>query len=192
MSENTQPEQNPLGLNKPTEVPAGYDQPAPVDTPVPPAYGAPSFQQPAEAPPAPEAPTYQQPETQYPAAPQGAPYPGAQQGYPQQNVQPGAPYQQPYAQQPYQQGYQQPGYAVAGAQKSKVVAGVLGILLGFLGIHNFYLGYNKKALIQLLVSVLSFGFLAWAIGIWGLIEGILILVGSENFRTDANGVPLKE
>ncbi|MBP2411928.1 TM2 domain-containing membrane protein YozV [Arthrobacter stackebrandtii] len=164
MSENTQPEQNPLGLNKPTEVPAGYDQPAPVDTPVPPAYGTPSYGQPDA--PAPEAPAYQQP-----------------QGYPQQNVQPGAPYQQPY---------QQPGFAVAGAQKSKVVAGVLGILLGSLGIHNFYLGYNKKALIQLLVSVLSFGFLAWAIGIWGLIEGILILVGSENFRTDANGVPLKE
>ena len=179
MSENTQPEQNPLGLNKPSEVPAGYDQPAPVDTPVPPAYGTPSYEQAAEAAPAPEAP--------YPGAAQGTPYPGAQQGHPQQNVQPGAPYQQPY-----QQGYQQPGYAVAGPQKSKVVAGVLGILLGSLGIHNFYLGYNKKALIQLLVSVLSFGFLAWAIGIWGLVEGILILVGSDNFRTDANGVPLKE
>jgi len=81
---------------------------------------------------------------------------------------------------------------VQGEQKSKVVAGILGILLGSLGIHNFYLGYTTKALIQLLVSVL----LSWtviaptAMAVWGLIEGIMILTGSIN--KDAKGIPLKD
>ena len=117
--------------------------------------------------------------------------------YPQAPVTPAPVAPQPtYSQPSYTQpgGYQQPAYAAGyGAeQKSKVVAGILGILLGTLGIHNFYLGKTKIALIQLLVSVLSFGFLAWAIGIWGLVEGILILVGSENYRNDGKGIPLKD
>ena len=43
-------------------------------------------------------------------------------------------------------------------QKSKVAAGILGILLGALGVHNFYLGYTGKGVAQLLISVLSLGF----------------------------------
>lgn len=74
----------------------------------------------------------------------------------------------------------------AGAdQKSKMAAGLLGIFLGGLGIHNFYLGYTGKAIAQI---VLSFCFGVGAI--WGLIEGIMILTGSIN--VDANGVPLKD
>ena len=34
--------------------------------------------------------------------------------------------------------------------KSKLAAGLLGILLGSLGIHNFYLGYTGKGVAQLL------------------------------------------
>lgn len=67
---------------------------------------------------------------------------------------------------------QQP--APAGADK-KIVAGILGILLGFLGIHKFYLGYTKEGVILLLVSVLSLGFLAFISGLIGLIEGIIYL-----------------
>ena len=74
---------------------------------------------------------------------------------------------------------------VAGEQKSKMAAGLLGIFLGGLGIHNFYLGYTGKAIAQI---VLSFCFGVGAI--WGLIEGIMILTGSIN--KDANGVPLKD
>lgn len=70
--------------------------------------------------------------------------------------------------------------------KSKIVAGVLGILLGTLGIHNFYLGYTGKALAQLLLTVLTCGLLSPIIGIWGLIEGILILTGSINEDADGN------
>lgn len=72
--------------------------------------------------------------------------------------------------------------------KSKVAAGILGILLGSLGIHNFYLGYTGKAIAQLLITVLTCGILSFVSAIWGLIEGILILTGSIN--VDADGVPL--
>ena len=37
-------------------------------------------------------------------------------------------------------------------QKSKLVAGLLGIFLGGLGIHNFYLGYTGKGVAQILLS----------------------------------------
>lgn len=69
--------------------------------------------------------------------------------------------------------------------KSKVVAGLLGIFLGSFGAHNFYLGYTKKAVLQLvltivgmLLSCIGIGvFLVAGIEIWGLVEGIMILVG---------------
>ncbi len=69
--------------------------------------------------------------------------------------------------------------------KSKIAAGLLGIFLGCFGVHNFYLGYTGKAVAQLLITVLSCFVLSIISGIWGLIEGILILTGSIN--TDANG-----
>lgn len=81
--------------------------------------------------------------------------------------------------------------AVAGTDaKSKMAAGLLGIFLGSLGVHNFYLGYTTKAVIQLVMSIVSCGFLAPVSGIWGLIEGIMILTGSIN--VDGKGNPLKD
>ena len=72
-----------------------------------------------------------------------------------------------------------------GERKSKLTAGLLGIFLGGLGVHNFYLGYIGKGIAQICLS-LCFG----AGAIWGFIEGILILTG--NISKDAKGVPLKE
>ncbi len=60
----------------------------------------------------------------------------------------------------------------AGAEK-KIVAGILGILLGYLGIHKFYLGYIKEGIIQILLSFICIG------GIIGLIEGIIYLTKSD-------------
>ena len=74
--------------------------------------------------------------------------------------------------------------------KSKVIAGLLGICFGALGVHNFYLGYKSKAIVQLLISVLSCFVLSGISAIWGLIEGILILCG--NIDVDGNGNPLKD
>lgn len=70
-------------------------------------------------------------------------------------------------------------------QKSKLAAGLLGIFVGGLGVHNFYLGYTGKAIAQIILSM-CFGLGA----IWGFIEGILILTG--NINKDANGNPLKD
>lgn len=69
--------------------------------------------------------------------------------------------------------------------KSRIAAGILGILLGGFGAHNFYLGYTEKGIAQIVLSIFC------GIGaIWGFIEGIMILAGSIN--VDAHGVPLKE
>ena len=76
--------------------------------------------------------------------------------------------------------------AVSGT-KSKVVAGVLGILLGGLGIHKFYLGLTGPGLVMLGIAILGaftailiIGFfIAAAIGLIGLIEGIIYLTKSD-------------
>jgi TM2 domain-containing membrane protein YozV len=78
--------------------------------------------------------------------------------------------------------------APAPAGKSKIAAGVLALVFGGMGVHNFYLGYTGKGVAQLLISLISLGTLSFISGIWGFIEGIMILCGS--IRTDAKGNPL--
>ena len=57
----------------------------------------------------------------------------------------------------------------------KLVSGLLGILLGGLGVHKFYLGYTKEGIIQIVITILTCG-----IGsVLGLIEGILYLTKSD-------------
>ncbi|NLB65836.1 MAG: TM2 domain-containing protein [Lentisphaerae bacterium] len=72
---------------------------------------------------------------------------------------------------------------VTGKGKDKVVAGILGILLGALGIHKFYLGYTKEGVIMLLVSlvggIFTCGLTASVAGVIGLVEGILYLTKSD-------------
>ncbi len=74
--------------------------------------------------------------------------------------------------------------------KSRVVAGLLGLFLGSIGAHNFYLGRTGRAVAQLLITVLSCFLLSFISGIWGFIESILILCG--NVQVDGNGNPLKD
>ena len=64
-------------------------------------------------------------------------------------------------------------------QKNKLVAGLLGIFLGSLGIHKFYLGYSKAGVIMLLVSVLTLGFASPIMAIIGFIECILYIAKSD-------------
>ena len=75
-------------------------------------------------------------------------------------------------------------------RKSKLVAGLLGIFLGSIGVHNFYLGFTGKAVAQLLICVLTCGAGGAVTGIWGLIEGVMILCG--NIDKDGKGIPLKD
>ncbi len=136
----------------------------------------------------------QQPYNGQQAAPQ-AQNPAPQQpfGAPPQAPQPPYPYSAP--QQPY--GVPQPPYAAPAPmvvdpnmQKSKMAAGLLGIFLGSFGVHNFYLGYTGKAVAQLLITVLTCGFGSFVSGIWGLVEGIMILSG--NINVDGKNIPLKD
>ena len=80
---------------------------------------------------------------------------------------------------PYQQ------YPQGVSDKSKVVAGVLQIVLGTFGVGRFYMGDTKTGVIQLIVSLVTCGIGA----IWGLVDGILILV---NGGVDGQGRPLRD
>jgi TM2 domain-containing membrane protein YozV len=66
------------------------------------------------------------------------------------------------------------GAQIPGAEK-KLVAGILGILIGYLGIHKFYLGYQKEGIIQLIIGICTCGISS----IISLIEGIIYLTKSD-------------
>ncbi|HBL80769.1 MAG TPA: hypothetical protein DDZ79_13030 [Aequorivita sp.] len=60
-------------------------------------------------------------------------------------------------------------------ENKKVLAGILGIVLGGFGIHKFILGYTQEGIIQIIITVVTCG-----IGsIIGLIEGIIYLTKSD-------------
>lgn len=63
--------------------------------------------------------------------------------------------------------------------RSRGVAALLAILLGYLGIHYFYIGKNTAGIICLLLSIFSCGIAATLLCIMGLIQGILMLTMSE-------------
>jgi len=75
--------------------------------------------------------------------------------------------------------------AANGEQKPKLVAVLLAFFLGGIGIHDFYLGYNKNGIIKIVLTVCT----GIGGGIWALVDFIRLLTGSLN--TDANGVELK-
>lgn len=72
-------------------------------------------------------------------------------------------------------------------ENKKVLAGILGIIFGCLGVHKFILGYNKEGIILLsitlvgiVLSCIGVGiFMVWAASIVGLIEGIIYLTKSD-------------
>jgi hypothetical protein len=156
------------------------------DPPVPPSYpqgsadawttapapAAPGwFEAPAQAYPPPPAAAYQPPGAYPPPPPAGA-YPPPPAAYPQQA------YAQPYGYPPVDP------YA-----KSRLVAGILGIVLGGLGVHRFYLGYVGIGIAQIVVTIVTFG----AGAIWGFVEGILYLTQKTGtYSVDASGRPLRD
>ena len=127
------------------------------------------------------------------AAANQAPY-GAQDGAQTGFTQPGFE-QAAYAagQQAYgQPGYSQPAYGqpvVAGPPKQWIVALILGFFFGGFGVHNFYLGYTSRAIIQLILTIIVIG--APITAVWVLIELIMILMRSGSYGYDAQGQPLQ-
>jgi len=69
--------------------------------------------------------------------------------------------------------------------KSHIIAGVLGIVCGAIGLHRLYLGYWGLAITQAVVTFVTGGFGV----VWGFIEGVLILTG--HIHKDAKGRLLK-
>jgi TM2 domain-containing membrane protein YozV len=65
----------------------------------------------------------------------------------------------------------------------KLAAGLTGIFLGAFGVHKFVLGYNKPAIIMLVVSlaggVVTCGVASFVMGVIGLIEGIIYLTKTD-------------
>ena len=60
-------------------------------------------------------------------------------------------------------------------ESKRVIAGILAIIFGSLGIHKFILGYTKEGIIQIILTVVSCGILS----VIGLIEGIIYLTKTD-------------
>ena len=77
--------------------------------------------------------------------------------------------------------------AVGGGDNKKILAGILAIILGSLGVHKFILGYQKEGFSLLGITLASYvlmcfvvgAFLVWIPGLIGLIEGIIYLTKSD-------------
>ncbi|MCG7254329.1 MULTISPECIES: TM2 domain-containing protein [Corynebacterium] len=140
-----------------------------------------------------------------PYAPNNTPandFRGAQNGYATGNV-PANNYSPAYSNgaQPYGAmapvGGPQPG--VYGEPKSWVVAALLAFFLGGLGVHNFYLGYTTRGIVQIVLNGLGWltvwffvGFFLWVVlAIWVLVEFVMILARAGSYKTDVRGMPLK-
>ncbi|MBQ0828552.1 TM2 domain-containing protein [Streptomyces tagetis] len=67
------------------------------------------------------------------------------------------------------------------SDKSKIVAGILQLFLGTLGIGRFYVGSVGVGIAQLLTC--------GGLGLWALIDGIMFLVSND--RTDSQGRVLR-
>mgnify|MGYP001828099033 CR=1 FL=1 len=78
-------------------------------------------------------------------------------------------------------------FSGAGGENKKLLAGILAIILGSLGVHKFILGYQKEGFILLGASIIGYitlcfvvgTFILMATGIIGLIEGIIYLTKSD-------------
>jgi len=105
-----------------------------------------------------------------PPAPGQVPY-GAPVGGPYAAAAPGAPY-----------GIH-PGTGIPYSDKSKIVAGILQILLPF-GIGRFYIGDTRLGVIQLVVTLVTCGLGS----LWPIVDGIIMLVTDSK---DARGYVLR-
>ncbi|HWA34412.1 MAG TPA: TM2 domain-containing protein [Cyclobacteriaceae bacterium] len=72
------------------------------------------------------------------------------------------------------------GSLAEGGDKNQLVALILAIFLGALGIHRFYIGRTGTALLQLLLFILGLFLIIplYALAVWVLIDIILIAMGN--------------
>ena len=80
----------------------------------------------------------------------------------------------------FTQGAKQAYEQINSDQGSKrIVAGIVAILFGSLGIHKFILGYQKEGIVMLVISFFRLGFLLALVALIGIIEGIIYLSKSD-------------
>lgn len=104
-----------------------------------------------------------------------------------QNQNPGQQYQNyNYGGQPYGAPKYNPSPR---PQRSAYIAAFLAIFLGVFGVHNFYLNNNTRGIIQLVISVVTFGVGAIAVEVWSIVEAVQLLQGKIN--VDGEGYPIK-
>ena len=60
-------------------------------------------------------------------------------------------------------------------ENKKMIAGILAIVIGSLGVHKFILGYNKEGIIQIIATIVTCGLA----GIIPFVEGIIYLTKSD-------------
>ncbi len=81
-------------------------------------------------------------------------------------------------------------------EKSKIVAGLLAIFLGHLGLHWFYLGFKQKGIVNIVLSFVSailllfvgLGLLGFfALWIYNIVIAVMIFMGKQQ---DAEGYAL--
>ena len=77
-----------------------------------------------------------------------------------------------------------PHYAAPLASRDHVAAGFLALLLGFFGVHKFYLGYNAQGFTLMALSIVgglfTLGITAGVAWIVAIIEGIVYLSKSQS------------
>ncbi len=64
-------------------------------------------------------------------------------------------------------------------ESKRVIAGILGILIGVFGIHKFVLGYTKEGIIMIGFGIITCGIGFGITSLIGLIEGIIYLTKSD-------------
>ena len=83
--------------------------------------------------------------------------------------------------------YQSSPSYIQDANSKKILAGILAIFLGHLGIHKFVLGYNTEGIILLIMGLVGYVtacfivgyFVLFVAGVIGLVEGIIYLTKSD-------------
>nr|WP_246301692.1 TM2 domain-containing protein [Granulicella arctica] len=66
--------------------------------------------------------------------------------------------------------------------KSRVVFVLLAVFFGAFGAHNFYAGYNKKAVIQLCITLCTCFYASLISWIWAIVEACTVTADDDGVQ----------